>query len=209
MKIRLFAVLTAIALLLTLSACSGDAPQATVITKDQVNKPTVTTTTSTATTTTVAGNSSDTVQSDQTSTSGTGTTTMPSIGTGEGNSATGDAIAKLAISLIGTPFSSTGTAPNAFDNPGFVVYCYKQNGYTIPSKAAQIIDYGLDVNPEEIQPGDILVFCNDLGGEAGFVGIYIGNNQFVACANPDSGTKLLELNSTYWSQRFLSARRFQ
>lgn len=208
MKFRLFAVLTAIVLLVTLSACSGDAPQATVITKDNVNQPTITTTTTT-TTTTADTDTSDTAQSGSSSTSQTGTTTLPSIGTEEGNSETGDAIARLAISLIGTPFSSTGTAPNAFDNPSFVVYCYKQNGYTIPRKATQIIDYGLDVNPEEIQPGDILVFCNDLGGEAGFVGIYIGNNQFVACANPDSGTKQLELNSTYWSQRFLSARRFQ
>ena len=207
MNIRLFAVLTAIVLLLTLSACSDDGPQATVITKDAVNKPTTTTTITT--TTTVEGDSSDTTQSSQSSTSQTGTTTLPSIGTEEGNSETGNAIAKLAISLIGTPFSSNGTAPNAFDNPSFVVYCYKQNSYTVPRKATQIIDYGLDVNPEEIQPGDILVFCNDLGGEAGFVGIYIGNNRFVACANPDSGTKQLELNSTYWSQRFLSARRFQ
>ncbi len=209
MKFRLFAVLTAIVLLLTLSACSGDAPQATIITKDSVNKPTTTITTTTTTTSTVEGDSSGAAQSSQSSTSQTGTTTLPSIGTEEGNSETGDAIAKLAISLIGTPFSSTGTAPNAFDNPSFVVYCYKQSGYTVPRKAAQIIDYGLDVNPEEIQPGDILVFCNDLGGEAGFVAIYIGNNQFVAAANPNVGTKLYQLNSSYWSQRFLSARRFQ
>ncbi len=208
MKIRLFAGFTAIVLMLTFSACSNKAPQATVITKDNVNQPTITTTTTT-TTTTADTDTSDTAQSGSSGTSQTGTTTLPSIGTEEGNSETGDAIARLAISLIGTPFSSTGTAPNAFDNPSFVVYCYKQNGYTVPRKATQIIDYGLDVNPEEIQPGDILVFCNDLGGEAGFVGIYIGNNQFVACANPDSGTKQLELNSTYWSQRFMSARRFQ
>lgn len=213
MKIRLFAVLTAVALLVTFSACSGNAPQATVITKDQVNKPTVTTTittTTTTTTTTVTGGSSNVAQNTQPSASQSNTTTtLPSIGTEEGNSATGDAIAKLAISLIGTPFVNNGHAPDAFDNPSFVVYCYQQNGYTVPSKATQMMDYGFDVNPEEIQPGDILVFCNDLGGEAGFVGIYIGNNRFVASTNPDSGTKQLELNSAYWSQRFLSARRFQ
>ena len=209
MKIRLFAVLTAIVLLITLSACSGDAPQATVITKDQVNKPNITTTATTTTTTTVANGSSDTVQSEQSTASQTGTTTLPSLGTEEGNSETGDAIANLAISLIGTSFVNNGHAPDAFDNPSFVVYCYKQNGYTVPRKATQIIDYGFDVNPEEIQPGDIMVFCNDLGGEAGFVGIYIGNNRFVASTNPEKGTQVHQLNSSYWSQRFLSARRFQ
>lgn len=209
MKFRLFAVLTAIVLLVTLSACSGDAPQATVITKDQVNKPTVTTTTTTTTTTTEAGGSSDTAKNEQTSASQTGTITLPSIGTGEGNSETGDAIAKLAISLIGTPYKNGGSGPDSFDNPSFVVYCYKQSGYTVPRKATQIINYGLDVNPEEIQPGDILVFCNEIGEDAGFVAIYIGDNQFVASTNPNSGTKLHQLNGSYWSQRFLSARRFQ
>ncbi len=205
MKIRLFALLTAIALLVTLSACSGDSPEATVITKDQVKKPTTTTTTTTTTT-----GSSDTNQNDPSSSSqSTGTTTLPSIGTAEGNSATGDAIAKLAVSLVGTAYKNGGSGPDAFDNPSFVVYCYKQNGYTVPRKATQIIDYGFDVNPEEIQPGDILVFCNEIGEDAGFVGIYIGDNQFVASTNPGSGTKLHQLNSSYWSQRFLSARRFQ
>lgn len=207
MKFRLFALLTAIALLVTLSACSGDSPEATVITKDQVNKPTVTTTTTTPTT--VASGSSDAAQNDQTSASQTGTTTLPSIGTEEGNSEIGDTIAQFAVSLIGTPFKNGGNGPDAFDNPGFVMYCYKKSGYTVPRKATQIINYGLDVNPEEIQPGDILVFCNEIGEDAGFVGIYIGNNQFVASTNPNSGTKVHKLDASYWSQRFLSARRFQ
>ncbi len=206
MKIRFFAILVAVVLLVTLSACSGDAPQATVITKDKANKPSVTTTT----TTTAASGSSDTAESEQsTASQSTGTTTLPSLSTGEGNSETGDAIANLAISLIGTPFASNGSAPSSFDNPSFVVYCYKQSGYTVPRKATQIIDYGFDVNPEEIQPGDILVFCNTIGEEAGFVGIYIGSNQFVASTNPEKGTVVHQLNSSYWSQRFLSARRFQ
>lgn len=207
MKIRLFALLTALVLLVSLSACSGDSPEATVITKDQVNKPTVTTTTTTAATT----GSSGAVQNDPstTVTSQTGTTTLPSIGTEAGNSETGDAIAQLAISLIDTPYENGGSGPDAFDNPGFVMYCYKQSGYTVPRKATQIINYGLDVNPEEIQPGDILVFCNEIGEDAGFVAIYIGDDQFVASTNPTSGTKVHKLDSSYWAQRFLSARRFQ
>ena len=208
MKIRLFALLAAITLLVTLSACSSDAPEATIITKDQVNKPTSTVTTTT--TTTAATDSSETEQSELSSSSqSTGTTTLPPIGTEEGNSETGDAIARLAISLIGTPFKNGGSGPDTFDNPGFVMYCYKQNGYTVPHKATQIINYGYDVNPEEIQPGDILVFCNKIGEDAGFVAIYIGGNRFVASTNPNTGTKEHKLNDSYWSQRFLSARRFQ
>lgn len=207
MKIRLFALLTAALLLLSLSACGSESSQATVITKDQVNKPT-TTVPATTTATTPIG-SSDTIKDDVTVAPQTGTTTLPSIGTEAGNSQTGDAIAQLAISLIGTPFKNGGNGPDTFDNPGFVRYCYGQSGYSVPRKATGIINYGLDVNPEEIQPGDILVFCNEIGEDAGFVAIYIGNNQFVASTNPNSGTKMHKLDGSYWSQRFLSARRFQ
>ncbi len=206
MKIRLVAILTVMLLLASLSACGNDTPEATIITKSQVNKPTATTTVTTSTTATIPDASSE---PEQTVSSQTGTTTVPSIGTNEGNSTTGDAIAQLAISLIGTPFKNGGSGPNSFDNPGFVMYCYKQNGYTVPRKATAINNYGMDVNPEEIQPGDILVFCNEIGEDAGFVGIYIGDNRFVASTNPNSGTKTHTLDSSYWAQRFLSARRFQ
>ncbi len=199
--------------LFVLSFCACDnSPNATVITKSQVNKPTQTTTTTASTTATqspmsTAGSAS---QSGSNTTGSTVPTTLPSIGTEGGNSQTGDAIATVAISLIGKPFKTGGAGPDAFDNPNFVTYCYKQNGYTVDKRtAAQIAEYGLDVNPEEIQPGDILAFCNDLGGSVGFVGIYIGNNQFVACTNPETGVKVLELNSQYWAQRFITARRFQ
>ncbi len=201
------------ALLLLLALCACDnSPAATVITKDQVNQPTTTTTTTAASTTTTAVGSAVTPSADGSTaatTASTAPTARPSIGTGEGNSQTGDAIANTAIGLLGLPFQAGGNGPDGFDNPGLVRYCYGQNGHTLSERtSAQIAEYGLDVNPEEIQPGDILVFCNELGGTAGFVGIYIGENRFVACTNPASGVKLLELNSDYWSQRFISARRF-
>ena len=206
MKIRLLAMLVVVMLLASFSACGKETPEATVITKSQVNKPTVTTTTTTTTTTGAIDSSGE---NDASVSTQTGTTTLPSIGTNEGNSETGDAIAQLAISLIGTTFKNGGTGPTEFDNPGFVSYCYKQSGYTVPRKATSINNYGLDVNPEEIQPGDILVFCNEIGEDAGFVAIYIGDNQFVASTNPTAGTKMHKLDASYWSQRFLSARRFQ
>ncbi len=196
---------------LVLSVCAcNDAPSATVITKDQVNKPTQTTTTTTQTPSSgTSASQSGTTLPGQT-TASTAATTRPSIGTEGGNSQTGDAIANLAISQIGKPFQSGGAGPDAFDNPSLVTYCYKQNGFSIGKRsAANIAEYGMDVNPEEIQPGDILAFCNDIGGPVGFVGIYIGNNQFVASTNPTTGVKLLELNSDYWAQRFITARRFQ
>lgn len=205
---RIVSCVTALLLLVTLCACSGNSDRdSTVITKSQTKSPTQTTTT---TTTTTATQKPTEEQNDPSSGStSTAPTTLPSIIGESGTSETGNAIAQLALSLVGTAFKNGGSGPDVFDNPGFVTYCYKQNGYTVPRKATSIINYGLDVNPEEIQPGDILVFCNEIGEDAGFVGIYIGSNQFVAATNPSTATKIHKLNDKYWSQRFLSARRFQ
>lgn len=201
---RFLAALTALLLLFSLCACSGTAPIGTVITKQTANTTFTTVPTTTGTTTAAVDESPD----ESTTTTKNTTTTLPSLGNDNGNSQTGDAIANLAISLVGTPFKNGGNGPAEFDNPGFVAYCYKQNGFTAPRKATSLLNYGVDITPEAIQPGDILVFCNELGEDAGFVGIYIGNHQFVASTNPNSGTKVHKLNNSYWGPRLLAARRF-
>lgn len=179
-------------------ACTktDEGPDATVITKP--SGPSTTTTTTTATTTTT---------STTTTTTETDVTTAPSTTPSDENTI-GNAIADLALSLVGTPFEAGGDGPHAFDNPGVVKYCYKQSGFTVPRKAARMKEYGIEINPDDIRRGDILVFCNEIGEEAGYVGIYIGDDQFVACPNPETPTKIQKLNVSYWSERFLTARRY-
>lgn len=207
MKTRsLFALpIIAVVSAVLLCACGPSIPKVTVISKQSVNSPTQTTTTTTTTvaTTTDSKNSSTSVQP-----TGSSTVAIPTVVTDAGSSAIGTAIASLAASLVGTPYEANGNGPNSFDNPGFVVYCYKQNGFTVPRRATAMTTYGKEIYPDEIQPGDILLFCNEIGGEAGFAGIYIGNNRFISCNNPETPTKEQSLDSPYWSQRFLTARRF-
>ncbi len=119
----------------------------------------------------------------------------------------GEAIARLAQSLVGTPYQSGGNGPDAFDNPGFVVYCYRQNGYTVPRRAADMLNYGVEVPTADRDIGDIVVLANEIGEGAGFVGIYIGNDQFVASTNPNTPTKIHKLDKSYWMPRLLSVRR--
>lgn len=138
---------------------------------------------------------------------GTDVTTAPSAAPQPGGSATGTAIANLANSLIGTPYKLGGTGPSEFDNPGFVYYCYKQNGITIPRNAAAMAAWGTEIQDNDIEAGDILVFANDIGGDPGFVAVYIGDYKMVACSNPERPTDTLAINVDYWSSRFITARR--
>lgn len=197
-----------IGILITATACGNNEPfTPTVITRASVVYSVATTTTTVADTT---GN--ETVPSETTDTSVTATTatTRPSVSVGEGGSSvTGTAIANTAASLVGTPFRAGGTSPETgFDNPSFVVYCYAQHGFTLPRRAAAMASYGEDVPPDMLEAGDILLFANELGGNPAFAAIYIGDNRFVSCNNPQSPTAVQTLDNTYWGQRFVCARRF-
>lgn len=198
------------ALATLLCACGEEDINPTVITKapqDVVIRTETTTTVATTTTTLFDNGTTGNPDFGNTTTAGeTGTTTKIEIVDVEA-SETGKAIAQLAVSLVGTPFEFGGNGPDSFDNPSFVVYCYKQNGFSVPRKASSMATWGEDVPPDELQAGDILVFANDLGGPPAFCGIYIGDEKFVSCNNPNSPTKVQKLDNSYWGPRFVAARR--
>lgn len=122
-------------------------------------------------------------------------------------SAVRDAIAALAKEKIGTEFVLGGTGPDTFDNSGFVYYCCKANGVQIPRLAADIANAGTTVTREEMVPGDIAVFRNEIDGPPAFVGIYVGDGKFIACNNPERPTCLQNMDVSYWQERFVSGRR--
>lgn len=188
-----------------LCGCGADnGDDITVITKGSVSHSlhTTTTTTTTAPTTTTQNQNGGATQSGQAT-----PTTRPTIVADNGSTDIGNRIAETAISLIGTPFKNGASGPDAFDNPGFVSYCYKQVGLTVSRRASAMLTFGKEAALDALQPGDILIFCNEIGGEAQFVGIYIGGNQFVACNNPETPTKAQKIDNKYWLPRLLSARR--
>ena len=117
------------------------------------------------------------------------------------------AIAKTAESLLGTAYRLGGVGPDEFDNSGFVYYCCKQNGVSVPRLASGMATAGTEVKAENLKPGDILVFSNEIGGSADFVGIYAGDGKFISCNNPDQPTGYQNLHASYWQERFLSGRR--
>ena len=112
-------------------------------------------------------------------------------------------IAAFAEEQVGKPFALDAAGPDSFDNSGFVYYCFTRNGVALPRRTSQIAEAGARVAREELLPGDIVVFCNELGGEAELVGIYLGGNRFVSCNSTESPTGILDLNREHWSTHFL------
>lgn len=185
--------------LLTACAGNGEEPATVTTTRQVVTVEKVTTTTEAPTASQPTTTTAETQET---------TTTAYQLPEGETGSDTGNAVAACARSLIGTPYAPGGNDPETgFNNPNFVAYCYAKEGVTVPRSAAQLALYGQDVPPDELKIGDILVFCNEPGEDPGFVGIYLGNNEFAAACNPEKPTSIEKLTVSYWSARFIAARR--
>jgi len=118
-------------------------------------------------------------------------------------------IPMYALSLIGTPYRLGGSDPQqGLDCSGFVNHVFRQTaGLQLPRESQAISQVGLELDPAELQPGD-LVFFNTLDRPFSHVGIYLGDNRFVHAASSRSGGVMLSsLSDRYWSLRFEGARR--
>jgi len=118
-------------------------------------------------------------------------------------------IPMYAVSLVGTPYRLGGSDPQqGLDCSGFVNHVFRQTaGLQLPRESQAISQVGLELDPAELQPGD-LVFFNTLDRPFSHVGIYLGDNRFVHAASSRSGGVMLSsLSDRYWSLRFEGARR--
>ena len=136
------------------------------------------------------------------STGSTGTTTTASSG-----SALGQQIANFALQYVGYPYSWGGKSPETgFDCSGFVYYVYSQFGYTLNRVACDQALNGVHVDPNNLQPGDVLCFYSNDNYYIGHTGIYIGNNKFVHASTSTTGVIITELGGYYFTRGY-EARR--
>jgi cell wall-associated NlpC family hydrolase len=111
-------------------------------------------------------------------------------------------IVATAEKYIGLPYHWGGSSPSTgFDCSGFVQYVFSLHGKYLPRTASAMYDASSPVRYP--LPGD-LVFFNTYGGVS-HVGIYIGGGRFISAA--DRGIRIDSLQDSYWSARYLGARR--
>ena len=118
----------------------------------------------------------------------------------KGNSSVVD----TAMSYIGSKYVYGGSTPSGFDCSGFTSYIYKQYGVNLNRTAAGQYSNGTAVSRDDLQAGDLVMF-----GKSGInhVGIYIGNGQIVHAANPSRGVTTDTINSGYYNNNYVGARR--
>ena len=123
------------------------------------------------------------------------------------NSEAGQKIADFALKYKGYSYVSGGTTPSGFDCSGFVYYVLNACGYSLSRSCQVQAKSGTAVSRENLQPGDMVFFCNGSNGSIGHVGIYIGDGKMIHAANSRRGVVTDTINSGYYNKYYDSARR--
>lgn len=119
----------------------------------------------------------------------------------------GYSISSTALSLRGSPYRNGGSDPQqGFDCSGFVQYVYNQHGVKMPRDVRLQFGVGQDVDPAQLEPGD-LVFFTTVAPGASHVGIAVGGDQFIHAPSTSGAVRVENLSSQYWANRFVGAKR--
>jgi cell wall-associated NlpC family hydrolase len=120
----------------------------------------------------------------------------------------GYALVGTALSFRGSPYRNGGADPSGFDCSGFTQYIFGQYGIALPRGVREQYQVGKSVKPEDLAPGDMIFFTTTDPGPS-HVAIAIGGDGFVHAPSSAGVVRVEHLGSTYWSPRFLGARRLE
>ena len=110
------------------------------------------------------------------------------------------------VSLLGAPYRYGGNDRAGIDCSGFTKQVYESAaGRALPRSTREQYRQGESVERDGLRFGD-LVFFNTTGASPSHVGIYIEDDLF-AHASVTYGVTISSLESTYYRERFVGARR--
>ena len=131
----------------------------------------------------------------------------PSSGVQQGNKA--DQIIEFAKSLRGKVTYKYGVRNPSrliFDCSSFTQYVFEKFGVSMKWGTRYQKDMGQAVSKSNLQKGDLVFFGTNSRSTINHVGIYIGDGQFIH-NSPSNGVHISSLNTGYWKDKYIRARR--
>ena len=122
--------------------------------------------------------------------------------------AKGSDIVATARMHLGKRYVYGATGPNSFDCSGFTQYVLKQHNISVNRTAQGQYSNGTAIGKGELQPGDLVMFGGSRNS-INHVGIYIGGGNMIHAANPKRGVVTDTINSGYYFNNYVGARRVQ
>jgi cell wall-associated NlpC family hydrolase len=124
------------------------------------------------------------------------------------NTSLAQAVINLAYSKIGSPYVWGAEGPNSFDCSGFTSYVFRNAaGISLPRTSSAQSGYGTTVSKSNLQPGDLVFFTTNGTGNVSHVGIYVGGGNMVHSPSTGKSVCVTSINSSYYSSRFVTAKR--
>jgi hypothetical protein len=117
-----------------------------------------------------------------------------------------NALVDLALRFRGTPYRNGGADPAGFDCSGFTQYVFARQGVSLPRDVHDQFEIGRAVKRTDIAPADLIFFTTTDPG-ASHVGIAVNADEFVHAPSSNGIVRVERLSASYWSSRFVGARR--
>lgn len=130
------------------------------------------------------------------------------------NNSFGESVVKTALQYLGARYRSGMQGPNAFDCSGFTSFVYGRENVKILRSSRSQYTQGTPISQiADLKKGD-LVFFGGRGSHrsVGHVGIVTdvdpeGNKFSFVHASSSGGVRISSSNETYYSRRYIGARR--
>lgn len=110
------------------------------------------------------------------------------------------------MKYIGTPyqFGASNLQTSTFDCSSFTQRVFSEVGIELPRSSRQQYLLGSSINYSDLRVGDLIFYDTAGKGSISHVSIYAGDNQQIHATN--SGVVKNDISS-YWSQRYMGAKR--
>ena len=118
-------------------------------------------------------------------------------------------IAKTAGRFVGTPYRWGGeSAKKGFDCSGLTMVVYRLNGLELPRNSRDQFRAGTPVQREDLKEGDLVFFATSRRGRISHVGVYTGGGRFIHAPGQGKRIRIAFLSNSYFSRRYMGARRY-